>query len=900
MGKGRGKGSAGPLNSAATAVDTALSNTFGGWAGLVARTPLPFIPGCILFAMIAGGNNLRMFGTLEIRPSKMFCPPDSPAIPQSQIMKDNFEVAKRFQSFIVTDNGGNMLTKANLQRSMDVLDTVVGMQTDMVAPSYCPDQPAGTCVEQLWDFEQLCLRQGEQCAAMSILNLWQRNATILNAQSQADIMQRVNNPPPMFPPMEEVLGGISTDADGNIVSATAVQTVLFLEYRADPEFAEAGIMVAPWTDAPSEAWEQLMVDTLKDTAGVSVNTQGSQALEYLNAAISDLKKLGGGYFLVFCYTAVTFGAAFPCLPPCNPSYGAVKSRAIMTFACIVTLNMSLVTSMGLCSLFGWFITPLNGALPFILLGVAVDDAFVIVTCFNDECGWHLDPDDTAGREAAMSRPVEERMSRAMKHAGVSITVTSATNVVAFGIGHSSKLPALSSFCVFASVGVLAIYCYMLTFFTACLTLDDKRQAANRRDCCPCIAVEGDTPDGLRGSKLRAFFGGAYADFLMQTPVRLAVISVSFIWLCAAAWMSTELGQAWDWMNFVPDDSYLRDFFTDRESFPSALTYPVDVVWEVPAYPAVKKLSALETKLESSQWVQEGSVVSWYGPFCAANSAVCEADVTSETDFMAALNQWLAAAGRAFRPDIKMNADRSSIVFSRIKATYEPSAVATSEAMVDGMFGLRQEVDAAAPGAFPFTYQYMFWEQFAVVKEELYTNIGLALACVLVICTLMIAHPGTALLVCLMVCATLFSMGGVDYLIEHSIDAVGMVCFAFAVGISVDYSVHIAHNFMMQTKGDRVDRVKTTLIEMGVPVFHGAFSTFLAVLTLSTAVSFSMRTFFKQFAAVCVFGSWHALVVLPCILSFVGAEPFGGRSEDGAEMEMVEKSSDDKDEESATD
>ena len=38
----------------------------------------------------------------------------------------------------------------------------------------------------------------------------------------------------------------------------------------------------------------------------------------------------------------------------------------------------------------------------------------------------------------------------------------------------------------------------------------------------------------------------------------------------------------------------------------------------------------------------------------------------------------------------------------------------------------------------------------------------------------------------------------------------------------------------------------------------------------------------------------------CILSFVGAEPFGGRSEDGAEMEMVEKSSDDKDEESATD
>eukprot|EP01043_Picozoa_sp_COSAG02_P046194 COSAG02_NODE_4300_length_5532_cov_6.802503_1_plen_899_part_00 len=898
MGKGQGKGRDGPLNSVASAVDTALSSAFGGWAGVVARMPLPFIPGCIIFAMIAGGNNLRMFGTLEIRPSKMFCPPDSPAIPQSQLMKDNFEVAKRFQSFIVTDDGRNMLTKGNLQRAMGVLDTVMGMQTDLVAPSYCPDQSGGSCGEQLWDFEQLCLRQGDQCAVMSILNLWQQNATILNAQSQQQIMQRINNPPPMFPPVTEVLGGIQRDADGDIVSATAVQTVLFLEYRADPEVAEAGIMVAPWTDAPSEAWEELMVDTLKDATGVSVNTQGSQALEYLKSAISDLKKLGGGYFLVFCYTAVTFGAAFPCLP-CNPGAGAVKSRAIMTFACVVTLNMSIVTSMGLCSLFGWFITPLNGALPFILLGVAVDDAFVIVTCFNEECGWHLDPDDTEGREAAMSRPVEERMSRAMKHAGVSITVTSATNVVAFGIGHSSQLPALSSFCVFASIGVLAIYCYMLTFFTACLTLDDKRQAANRRDCCPCFAAEGDTPVGSRGSKLRAFFGGPYADFLMQTPVRIAVVAVSFIWACTAAWMSTQLGQAWDWMNFVPDDSYLRNFFIDRESFPSALAYPVDIVWEVPAYPAVRQLSALETKLESSKWIQDGSVVSWYGPFCAANAAVCADDVTSEVDFIAALNLWLAAAGRLFRPDIKMNDDRSSIVLSRFQATYEPSSVATSEDMVDGMFGLRKEVDDAAPGAFPFTYQYMFWEQFAVVKEELYTNIGLALACVLVICTIMIAHPGTAFLVCLMVCATLFSMGGVDYLIDHSIDAIGMVCFAFAVGISVDYSVHIAHNFMMQTKGDRVDRVKTTLVDMGVPVFHGACSTFLAVLMLSTAVSFSMRTFFKQFASVCIFGIWHALAVLPCILSFVGAEPFGGREED-TELQMKEKSSDEKDEEAATD
>ena len=53
--------------------------------------------------------------------------------------------------------------------------------------------------------------------------------------------------------------------------------------------------------------------------------------------------------------------------------------SLMTVACVFTLNMSLMTTAGICSAMGWFVTPLAGALPFILLGVAVDDAFVIVT-----------------------------------------------------------------------------------------------------------------------------------------------------------------------------------------------------------------------------------------------------------------------------------------------------------------------------------------------------------------------------------------------------------------------------------------------------------------------------------------------------------------------------------------
>ena len=47
--------------------------------------------------------------------------------------------------------------------------------------------------------------------------------------------------------------------------------------------------------------------------------------------------------------------------------------------------------------------------------------------------------------------------RLMCWTGVSITVTSITDVVAFVISSTTVLPALSSFCTYAALGVLALY-----------------------------------------------------------------------------------------------------------------------------------------------------------------------------------------------------------------------------------------------------------------------------------------------------------------------------------------------------------------------------------------------------------------------------------------------------------
>ena len=92
----------------------------------------------------------------------------------------------------------------------------------------------------------------------------------------------------------------------------------------------------------------------------------------------------------------------------------------------------------------------------------------------------------------------------------------------------------------------------------------------------------------------------------------------------------------------------------------------------------------------------------------------------------------------------------------------------------------------------------------------------------------------------------------------------------ATGLAVDYASHVTHYFTrIQHVSSRNERVKQTIIEIGPPVFHGGFSTFLAFILLATSTSFVMKIFFRVFFLVVVFGLYNGLVLLPVILSIIG-------------------------------
>ena len=60
--------------------------------------------------------------------------------------------------------------------------------------------------------------------------------------------------------------------------------------------------------------------------------------------------------------------------------------------------------------------------------------------------------------------------------------------------------------------------------------------------------------------------------------------------------------------------------------------------------------------------------------------------------------------------------------------------------------------------------------------------------------------------------------------------------------------------------------------MGSSVFHGAFSTFLAIIVLSPSNSYIFKSFFKMWFGIIIFGVANGFIFLPVMLSLCGPLP----------------------------
>ncbi len=92
-------------------------------------------------------------------------------------------------------------------------------------------------------------------------------------------------------------------------------------------------------------------------------------------------------------------------------------RPYLALSGVSAIAMGILAGAGMASMLDFPYTTINGLLPFLCLGIGIDDMFVIVQCYYN----NNDENDN----------LNEAMGKAAMRAGAAISVTPITDIIAF-------------------------------------------------------------------------------------------------------------------------------------------------------------------------------------------------------------------------------------------------------------------------------------------------------------------------------------------------------------------------------------------------------------------------------------------------------------------------------------
>ena len=158
---------------------------------------------------------------------------------------------------------------------------------------------------------------------------------------------------------------------------------------------------------------------------------------------------------------------------CSPIHMRFSVAAIG----LVCVGLSFTSGCCIAFYFEQKVSNIHAILPFLLIGIGVDDMFVVCNAI-DQTPYHLS--------------IKERLRLGVLHAGPSITITSLTNCLAFAFGSFTSLIGLNSLCIYSCLCIFMLYISVLTIFLPVVTWDLRRQEKRKRECCGCCCCKEDS------------------------------------------------------------------------------------------------------------------------------------------------------------------------------------------------------------------------------------------------------------------------------------------------------------------------------------------------------------------------------------------------------------------------
>uniref|UniRef100_A0A672KWS2 Patched domain-containing protein 3 n=1 Tax=Sinocyclocheilus grahami TaxID=75366 RepID=A0A672KWS2_SINGR len=492
------------------------------------------------------------------------------------------------------------------------------------------------------------------------------------------------------------------------------------------------------------------------------------------------------------------------------------------------------------------------------------------------------------QKTEVDKNVEFRLAETYKEAGVSITITTLTDVLAFYIGLLTPFRSVQSFCMYTSTALLFCYIFNITFFGACLALNGRREKGNRHwlTCMKLPEASGDSKGCCVGGTydkstrkeydmpIDSFFKNYYGPFLTTVWVKMLVCLIYAGYLAVSIYGCFQIQEGLDLKNLAADGSYVGDYYDEEDEFFSDFGPNVMLVIKNEHFqywnPAARESLdlCLENFLNLTMADSGIPPISWLHAYMQIGQNA-GFDLDNETQFKGKLTSFLIQSG--FSQDV--NFTNNQIHASRVFIQTVNVSTAIDEKNMLNAF--RETADKCGELQMPvdlivYHPAFIYFDQYAVIISNTVQNIVVATCAMLVISLLLIPNPLCSVWVTFAIASVIVGVAGFMALWDVSLDSVSMINLVICIGFSVDFSAHISYAFVSSEKSSANEKATDAIHKLGYPIVQGAVSTIAGVVVLAAAKSYIFRTFFKIMFLVILFGAVHGVVFLPVFLTFLGA------------------------------
>ena len=318
--------------------------------------------------------------------------------------------------------------------------------------------------------------------------------------------------------------------------------------------------------------------------------------EITRVLIVDAPIFSSAFILMLVYLCLLFSV-----------FNCIGIRIWLSFSIIIVLIFTLAIGYGFACMIGTEMSIIAALVPFILIGVGVDDMIILVDTYD-----RLNHDLTA----------------TLRISGLSISLTSFCSFVAFFIASfaPNAPPSINTFCITASVSFLALYVMQFLVLVPLMIYDQNRMDSNGNFCCPCYRHKRKSVCYDETSQKRKETG-CYFDAplilnrtivpLMKYRVCRWIIIILFLGVLGLSlYYLPSVDRETDASLMVPSDSFVIDYSSVFESsFDARLLTEVQIIIED------EDFSQSETRQNVDKFFKDLSnhqnyifLNNWYEPF----------------------------------------------------------------------------------------------------------------------------------------------------------------------------------------------------------------------------------------------------------------------------------------------